>query len=120
MENLHLAQLGSLLLVASLVAIICRRIGLPYTAGLVLAGIALAFMPASGELPLSRDLIFEIFLPPLIFEAALQLPWDRFRAQMPLTVTLAFLGLVVSAVVVSAGFHWLLGWSWWERFFSAS
>lgn len=79
MNEIGLPELGTLLIVASLVAMISRRIGLPYTAGLVLAGIALAFLPVGANLPLSRELIFNVFLPPLIFEAALQLRWRRFR-----------------------------------------
>lgn len=70
-------------MVASLVAMICRQIGLPYTAGLVLAGMGLAYLPLGTDLPLSHQMIFYIFLPPLIFEAALQLDWGRFRAQPP-------------------------------------
>jgi CPA1 family monovalent cation:H+ antiporter len=107
-----LIEFGMLLVVASLVAMISRRIGLPYTAGLVLAGIALALLPFGAPLPLSRELIFDIFLPPLIFEAALQMPWRSFRAQLPLTATLAFLGVAISAALVAAGLHWLLGWTW--------
>lgn len=107
-----LEQLGLILVVASLVAMLSRRIGLPYTAGLVLAGMALAFLPAGEDLPLSRGLVFNVFLPPLIFEAALQLRWRRFREQVPLTVVLAFLGVAISAAVVASGMHWGLGWSW--------
>jgi CPA1 family monovalent cation:H+ antiporter len=105
-------QLGLVLVVASLVAMLSRRIGLPYTAGLVLAGMALALFPAGAALPLSRELIFNVFLPPLVFEAALQLKWSRFREQMPLTVVLAFLGVAISAAVVAMGMRWALGWSW--------
>ena len=112
MADLQFAELGLLLVVVSLVAMLSRRIGLPYTAGLVLAGIALAFLPMGNHLPLSRELIFNVFLPPLIFEAALQLRWQRFRRQIPLTVTLAFLGVTISAAAVAAGLHYLLGWSW--------
>jgi len=111
-NELGLEQLGLILVVASLVAMLSRRIGLPYTAGLVLAGMALAFFPAGQDLPLSRGLIFNVFLPPLIFEAALQLRWRRFREQVPLTVVLAFLGVAISAAVVACGMHWALGWSW--------
>ncbi|MBO9601199.1 MAG: cation:proton antiporter [Novosphingobium sp.] len=112
MTDEGLVDLGILLVVASLVAMLSRRIGLPYTAGLVLAGIALAFLPFGADMPLSRELIFNIFLPPLIFEAALQLSWNRFREQLPLTAALAFLGVPLSAAVVAGGLHWLLGWSW--------
>ena len=75
-------------------------------------GIVLALLPIGIDLPLSRELIFNIFLPPLIFEAALQMPWKRLRDQLPLTITLAFLGVAISASVVAGGLHWLLGWSW--------
>jgi CPA1 family monovalent cation:H+ antiporter len=105
-------SLGLLLIVAALVAMISRRIGLPYTAGLVLAGVALAFAPIGEALPLSRDLIYTVFLPPLIFEAALQLEWRSFREQLPLTAVLACLGVVLAGALTAAGMHGLLGWSW--------
>lgn len=85
---------------------------MPYTAGLVLAGISLAYLPIGADLPLSRELIFTIFLPPLIFEASLQLRWQRFRDELPLTLVLAFAGVGISAGVVAAGMHLLLGWNW--------
>ena len=111
MAEIGLTELGTMLVVASLVAMISRRIGLPYTAGLVLAGIGLAYLPVGADLPLSRELIFNVFLPPLIFEAAMQLRWSRFRRETPLTVVLAFLGVAISAAVVAVGMHLLLGWS---------
>ncbi|MFE8107873.1 cation:proton antiporter [Sphingomonas melonis] len=111
MAEIGLTELGTMLIVASLVAMVSRRIGLPYTAGLVLAGIGLAYFPVGADLPLSRELIFNVFLPPLIFEAAMQLRWSRFRTEMPLTVVLAFLAVAISAAVVAGGMHLLLGWS---------
>lgn len=112
LAELDIGTLGGILLVASLVAIVSRRIGLPYMAGLVTAGMALALLPTASELPLSRELIFTVFLPPLIFEAALQLRWRRFAEQLPLTVTLAFVGVALAAGVVAIGMHQLAGWSW--------
>lgn len=111
MAEIGLTELGTMLIVASLVAMVSRRIGLPYTAGLVLAGIGLAYVAVGADLPLSRELIFNVFLPPLIFEAAMQLRWSRFRTEMPLTVVLAFLGVAISAAIVAGGMHLLLGWS---------
>jgi CPA1 family monovalent cation:H+ antiporter len=105
-------SLGIILLTASLVAIISRRLRLPYSVGLVIAGIGLAFFPNAIQLPLTRDLIFNIFLPPLVFEAALQLQWPAFRRDLPLTTVLAFVGVVLAAVVVAVGMHFASGWSW--------
>lgn len=104
--------LGIILMTASLVAIISRRLHLPYSAGLVLGGILLALLPLRLDLPLSRDLIFSVFLPPLVFEAALQLDWPRFRRELPLTAMLGFAGVAIAAGVVAAGAHLALGWSW--------
>jgi CPA1 family monovalent cation:H+ antiporter len=101
-----------LLLVACLIAILSRRLGLPYIVGLVVAGFLIALLPNSPELPLSRDLIFNILLPPLVFEAALQLEWKRFRAELPVTLTLAFFGVAAAATVVAVGMHEIVGWSW--------
>ena len=113
MTSLSLAPIGLLLLVACLIAILSRRLGLPYIVGLVVAGFLIALLPNSPDLPLSRDLIFNFFLPPLVFEAALQLDWRRFRHELPLTLTLAFLGVGIAAAgVVATGMHWIVGWSW--------
>jgi CPA1 family monovalent cation:H+ antiporter len=101
-----------MLLAACLIAMLTRRLGLPYIVGLLVAGFLIALLPASPELPLSRDLIFNVLLPPLVFEAALQLDWRRFRHELPLTLTLAFVGVAIAAAVVGAGMHWIVGWSW--------
>src|SRR5215210_3542487 len=95
MEGFTIPGLGLILLTASLVAMISRRASLPYSVGLVLAGGVLAFLPMTPQPPLSRELIFEIFLPPLLFEGALQLRWREFRRELPLTLTLAFVGVPV-------------------------
>src|SRR5438270_2923919 len=112
MTGVTLAPIGTLLLAACLIAMLSRRLGLPYIVGLVVAGFLIALLPHSPNVPLSRDLIFNILLPPLVFEAALQLDWKRFRAELPLTLTLAFFGVGVAAAVVAVGMHDLVGWTW--------
>jgi CPA1 family monovalent cation:H+ antiporter len=112
MTGVSLGPIGVLLLVACLIAMLTRRLGLPYIVGLVVAGFLIALLPSSPDLPLSRELIFNILLPPLVFEAALQLDWRRFRDELPLTLTLAYLGVAMATAVVAAGMHWIVGWSW--------
>ena len=75
MNGISLAPIGVLLLVACLIAMLSRRLGLPYIVGLVVAGFLIALLPNSPDVPLSRELIFNVLLPPLVFEAALQLDW---------------------------------------------
>ena len=62
-----------LLIVAAAVAVTARRLGAPYTVGLVLVGLALGATSWFGELRLSSDLVFYVFLPVLLFEAAFNL-----------------------------------------------
>jgi CPA1 family monovalent cation:H+ antiporter len=88
-----------------------RRLGLPYIVGLVVAGVLIALLPDVPEIPLSRGLIFNVFLPPLVFEAALQLDWRRFRYELPLTLTLAFAGVAIAGTIVTVGMNMIVGWS---------
>jgi CPA1 family monovalent cation:H+ antiporter len=112
MHEGDLVTLALLLLVACVVAIVSRRIGLPYTIGLVVAGVVLGLTGWSREITLTPALIFTVLLPPLIFEAALHLDWRRFRDGAPLVLSLAFGGTLLSAAVVAAGMHWAVGWGW--------
>ncbi len=112
MGGFDFTTLGALLLVASLVAVISRRINLPYSVGLVAAGIGLALLPVDVPLPLTPDLIFFVFLPPLVFEAAIQLPWKPLWREAPLLFALVTVGVALAALVVAAGMHFAMGWSW--------
>jgi NhaP-type Na+/H+ or K+/H+ antiporter len=76
---------------------------LPYTVGLVLTGIDLAGAGLETGAMLTHDLIFEVVLPPLLFEAALSIRWRELRQDMRPVVVLSTLGVVISAVVVAAG-----------------
>jgi CPA1 family monovalent cation:H+ antiporter len=100
------------LLIASLVAMISRRLKVAYSVGLVVAGIGVAFIPTGMDVQLTRDLIFNLFLPPLVFEAALQLHWTPFRRDLPVNGALAFPGVAIAAAVVAVGMHFAVHWDW--------
>lgn len=112
MHEFDFATPGLLLFIACLVAMITRRLKLPYSVGLVAAGLALALAPTGYSPVLTRELIFSVLLPPLIFEAAIQIPWAPFRRELPLLFMLVTLGVILGAAVVAAGMHYLVGWSW--------
>ena len=101
-----------LLCIACVVAIVSRRIKLPYTIGLVLAGLLLAVLGIEMPMHLSRDLIFSALLPPLIFEAAFHLKWRDLRPELPAAITLATIGVVLAAVTSSAILVFGAGQSW--------
>jgi monovalent cation:H+ antiporter, CPA1 family len=101
-----------LLLIAAVVAMISRRLHLPYSVGLVVAGIVLAAMPFAPKITLTRDLIFTALLPPLLFEATLNIDWHHLRRDLPVITVLATIGVVISACVTAVGMHYLAGWEW--------
>ncbi|HVW10786.1 MAG TPA: cation:proton antiporter [Bryobacteraceae bacterium] len=101
-----------LLLIAAVVAMACRRLRLPYSAGLVAAGVTLAALPFAPHVVLTRDLIFTLLLPPLLFEAALYLDWRQVQRDFPVIGTLVTLGVVISGAITAAGMHLLVKWEW--------
>jgi monovalent cation:H+ antiporter, CPA1 family len=101
-----------LLLVAAIVAMLARRLHVPYSVGLVFAGIALALSRFVPDVELTKQLVFTLFLPPLIFEAAFQLRWRELRKDLPVILTLATIGVILSAVATAGGMHYLAHWSW--------
>ena len=105
-----------LLLIAAIVAMLTRRLRLPYSVGLVAAGIIIAVLPFTPKVNLTKDLIFTALLPPLLFEAALYIHWDQLRRDFPVIAVLATLGVLLSAGVTATGMHYLAHWQWLGAF----
>lgn len=99
-----------LLIAAVIVAMLARRIHLPYTVGLVLTGVAIALFRATGETYLTHDLVFRVILPPLLFEAAINIHWQELRRDALPVLVLAVTGTLVAAGVMTAGLVIVLGW----------
>jgi len=102
----------ALLLIAGVVAMLARRFRVPYSVGLVITGSILSFFPFFSDVPLTKDLIFNVFLPPLVFEAAIQIHWKELRKQFPVLLMLVTVGLCLSAAVTALGMRYLAGWEW--------
>jgi len=104
--------LGLILVVATLTAMLTRRIGMPYSVGLVIAGFILALTPIGADIQLTPELIMQVFLPPLIFEAAIDIRWQPFKREFPLLLMLVTVGVALAAVLVAAAMHFMIGWGW--------
>jgi CPA1 family monovalent cation:H+ antiporter len=101
-----------MILIAAVVAMLTRRLRLPYSVGLVAAGIFLAALPFAPNVSLTKDLIFTALLPPLLFEAAFYIHWNELRRDLSVIVVLATLGVVFSACVTALGMRYLAQWQW--------
>ncbi len=89
-----------LLLVASLVAIAVRRLQIPYTVALVIAGLLLT-LQSGFKIELTPELILVLFVPPLIFEAALYLNFNDLRRSLPAILVLAVPGVLLTTFIVA-------------------
>ena len=100
--------LGSLVLVAGL-ALVARKIQVPYPILLVVGGLVIGLVPGLPRIRLAPDLVFVLFLPPLLFPAALFTSWRDFRANIR-PISLLAVGLVlVTTVVIGLLTHYWTG-----------
>lgn len=90
-----------LFVVATGVAIAARRVRLPYTVALVLAGLALGALKLFPAPQLTKTLLFSALLPGLIFEAALHIHWREFRHNWMTILSLAVPRVVASIALVT-------------------
>jgi len=100
-----------LLLVATGVALIARRLRIPYIAGLVLAGLAITEL-LPHRIRLDSSLIFNLFLPILLFESALNTDISRLRSTIKPIALLAGPGVLLCAGITSVLLKLELGLDW--------
>lgn len=109
---LSIEKVEILLIISAIVALAARRIRLPYTVGLVIAGAVMSALGLLTGYPLTKEMIFRLLLPPLIFEAAFFIHWKELRKDMAPVLVLASIGVMLAAGIVGAGltllFHWPL------------
>jgi CPA1 family monovalent cation:H+ antiporter len=101
-----------LLIIAAAVAVLARRVGVPYIIGLVLVGLAVGLALHFDSLRLSSDLVFYVFLPILLFEAAYNLEATQLRDEWRRIAALAVPGVFVAFTLTALGVHLLGGLAW--------
>lgn len=93
-------NLTLLLMIAVLVAISATYLRLPYTVALVVVGLLIGFGNIL-HLALSRNVILLLFLPPLLFDGAVNMDLTELRLRWRQVGALAVLGTLVTAVVIT-------------------
>jgi monovalent cation/hydrogen antiporter len=80
-EGLHAVETVILLLLVLVAgfAAMARRLKVPYPIVLVLAGLAISFVPRIPRVPLDPQVVFVVFLPPLLYASAWTMSWREFR-----------------------------------------
>ena len=88
-----------LLVLATALAYLARRVGIPYPILLVLGGLGLSLVPGLPAVELEPEVVFLLFLPPILFGAGFNTPIRDFKANMRPILQLA-VGLVLFTTVV--------------------
>jgi Na+/H+ antiporter len=103
----------ALLVPTTVLAVLAKRISVPYPIVLVVGGSLLAFVPGLPAPRLDPHLVFLLFLPPILYAAAYFTSWRDFKGSLA-SISLLAVGLVAAtAAVVAAAFHAVvpaLGW----------
>lgn len=115
MDSLHELEIIVLLLAVVLaLTTVAQRILIPYPIVLVIGGLLLAIVPGMPTITLNPDLIFLVFLPPILWAAAYFTSWRDFRRNIR-PISLLAVGLVLATAAAVAGVaHALLGFGWAE------
>ncbi|WP_346618371.1 sodium:proton antiporter [Blastococcus montanus] len=109
-----LLEMSALLTLAVLLGLVARRIGAPLSVVLVVVGFlaaAVGLTPEMGRLEgeAFEEVVVFLFLPVLVFAAALGIDLRAFVRNLGAIVALATVAFLVSAVVVGLTLHWVLG-----------
>ena len=116
MESLHQLETVILLLIAVLaLAAFARKLVIPYPILLVIGGLVLGLIPGVPTLRLDPDVVFLVFLPPILWSAAYFTSWRDFRSNLrPITLLAVGLVLATTAAVAVVAHIWLPGLGWAE------
>lgn len=114
MESLHQLETIILLLIAVLALVaFARKLVIPYPILLVIGGLVLGLIPGVPTLRLDPDVVFLVFLPPILWSAAYFTSWRDFRSNLrPITLLAVGLVLATTAAVAVVAHIWLPGLGW--------
>ena len=97
------------LVAVALLALVARKIGVPYPILLTVGGGCLALVPHLPAIHLNPKLVFDLFLPPLLYPAAVYTSWRDFRASLRSILPLAIFLVLLTMTVTAYLFHALTG-----------
>lgn len=101
-----------LMLLATAVAMLGRFIRIPYTVALVLCGLVVGLLGLLPGTHLNPDLLFALFLPPILFDAGININLDLLRKQWIPIAVFALLGTITATFVVGGAVYYLVGLPW--------
>jgi monovalent cation/hydrogen antiporter len=105
-----------LLAAVAALATLANKIKVPYPILLVLGGLVLGFVPGLPRVELRPEVVFLLFLPPLLYVSAIFTSWRDFRANLRPILLLAVGLVLITTCVVAVMVHWTIGLPWAAAF----
>ena len=106
MANFEILIIILLLLIVLLA--IADRFKLPHSILLVMSGLVIAFIPWIPPVTLNPEVVFFVFLPPILYDAASNTSWRDFKAEAGPISTLAIALVFFTTVCVAVTTHFLI------------
>ena len=100
MQSHFIEYIGLILIILALV-MLAGKLRLAYPIVLVLGGLALSFASAFSEVTIDPEIVFFLFLPPLLYEAAWQTSWKEFWKWRRVIMSFAFPIVIITSCVVA-------------------
>jgi CPA1 family monovalent cation:H+ antiporter len=94
-----------LLAVSAVLRLVAERLMVPYAAILVVGGLLLAFVPGLPRITLPPDVLFLVFIPPLLYAGSINFPLREIRRQIGPIVRLSVVMVLVSTAAVAVVAH---------------
>lgn len=107
MQGIFVQYVYLILIILGLV-MLAERIRLAYPIVLVVGGLALSFTGYFSNIIVDPELVFLIFLPPLLYEAAWKMSWKEFWRWRRLITSFAFPIVILTSCVVAFVSSWLI------------
>lgn len=100
MQHVFIEYIFLILIIIALV-MLSQRLKISYPIVLVLGGLVLSFTSPFSHVTIDPELIFFIFLPPLLYEAAWQTSWKEFYKWRRVITSFAFPIVILTSCVVA-------------------
>lgn len=97
----HFIEYVYLILIILALVMVANKLRVAYPIVLVLSGLVLSFTSAFSQVTISPDLVFFLFLPPLLYEAAWQTSWKEFWRWRRVITSFAFPVVIITACVIA-------------------
>lgn len=100
MQTIFIQYIFLILIILALV-MLANRLRIAYPIVLVLGGLALSFTATFSHITIDPELVFFIFLPPLLYEAAWQTSWKQFWKWRRVITSFAFPIVIITSCVIA-------------------